>query len=85
MKQTSTEWLSKELESYGDPDHCKIEWEALDALIEQAKEMEKNQSYTYDELRTIAYNSYCLAQLGEPTESKYNLWIQQFEKKYIEE
>ena len=38
MKQTSTEWLSKELESYGDPDHCKIEWETLDSLIEQAKQ-----------------------------------------------
>jgi hypothetical protein len=38
-------------------------------------------SYTYDEMRTIAYNAYCLAQLEEPTEGKYNLWIQQFKKK----
>jgi hypothetical protein len=38
-------------------------------------------SYTYDELRTIAYNAYCLAQLGEPTEGKYNLWIQQYKNK----
>jgi len=38
MKQTSTEWLSKELESYGDSQFCKIEWEALDALIQQTKE-----------------------------------------------
>jgi hypothetical protein len=38
MKQTSIEWLSKELESYGDSQFCKIEWEALDALIQQAKE-----------------------------------------------
>ena len=49
-------------------------------IIEQAKEMEKQQSYTYDELRTIAYNAYCLGQLNEPTEGKYNLWIQQFKK-----
>jgi hypothetical protein len=37
--------------------------------------------YTYDELRQIAYNAYCLGQLEEPTENKYNLWIQQFKKK----
>ena len=47
---------------------------------QQAKEMEKNQSYTYDEIKTIAYNAYCLAQLDEPTEGKYNLWIQQYKK-----
>lgn len=80
MKQTAVEWLGKELESYGDPEFCKIEWEQLDSLIEQAKEWENEQSYTYDELRTIAYNAYCLGQLNEPTEGKYNLWIQQFKK-----
>jgi hypothetical protein len=37
--------------------------------------------FTYDELRRIAYNAYCLGQLEEPTENKYNLWIQQFKKK----
>ena len=41
--KTAIEWLGKELESYGDPQFCKIEWEALDALIQQAKEMEKEQ------------------------------------------
>jgi len=43
MKQTAVEWLAKELESYGDPQFCKIEWEQLDSLIQQAKEMEKEQ------------------------------------------
>ena len=43
MKQTAIEWLKKELETYGDPGYCKIEWETLDELIEQAKEMEKEQ------------------------------------------
>jgi hypothetical protein len=43
MKQTAIEWLKKELEKYGDPGYCKIEWETLDELIEQAKEMEKEQ------------------------------------------
>jgi hypothetical protein len=37
--------------------------------------------YSYDELRQIAYNAYCIGQLEEPTENKYNLWIQQFKKK----
>jgi hypothetical protein len=43
MKQTAVEWLGKELESYGDPQFCKIEWEQLDLLIQQYKEMEKDQ------------------------------------------
>ena len=43
MNQTAVEWLGKELESYGDPQFCKIEWEQLDSLFEQAKEMEKEQ------------------------------------------
>ena len=43
MKHTAVEWLGKELESYGDPQFCTIEWEQLDSLIEQAKEMEKEQ------------------------------------------
>lgn len=43
MKQTAVEWLGKELEDYGDSQFCKIEWKTLDLLIEQAKEMEKEQ------------------------------------------
>ena len=41
--KTAVEWLGKELESYGDPGYCKIEWETLDLLIQQAKEIEKKQ------------------------------------------
>jgi hypothetical protein len=37
-------------------------------------------SYSYDEVRQIAYNAYCLGQLDEPTENKYNGWIQQIKK-----
>ena len=48
--KTAVEWLGKELESYGDPQFCKIEWEQLDLLIQQAKEMEKEQIIdAYDE------------------------------------
>lgn len=43
MKLTAVEWLGKELESYGDPQFRKIEWEQLELLIQQAKEMEKEQ------------------------------------------
>jgi hypothetical protein len=46
MTKTSVEWLGKELESYGDPGYCKIEWETLDLLIQQAKEMEKEQLHS---------------------------------------
>jgi len=42
-EMTAIEWLRKKLESYGDPQFCKIEWEKLDSLIQQAKEMEKEQ------------------------------------------
>ena len=42
-KQTAVDWLGKELELYGDPQFCQIEWEQLDLLIKQAKEMEKQQ------------------------------------------
>jgi len=37
--------------------------------------------YTYDEMRTIAYNAYCFGQLDSPTEGKFNEWIQKFKKK----
>lgn len=43
MKKTAVEWLAKELESYGDPQICKITWEDLDSLVNQAIEMEKQQ------------------------------------------
>jgi hypothetical protein len=86
MKQTAVEWLENQIKT------SKYSYKVIEDIqsrstieqsniFEQAKEMEKNQSYTYDELRTIAYNAYCLGQLDEPTEGKYNLWIQQFKKK----
>jgi hypothetical protein len=43
MGKTAVDWLCKELESYGDPQFCEIEWKQLDSLIEQAKEMDKKQ------------------------------------------
>jgi hypothetical protein len=72
MKQTAVDWLVEQYKKVGG---------ISISMAEIAKEMEKEQSYTYDEMRTIAYTAYCLAQLEEPTEGKYNLWIQQFKKK----
>ena len=43
MKQTAVKWLAKQLESYGDPQVCEITWKDLDSLVEQAKQMEKEQ------------------------------------------
>ena len=40
----------------------------------------KQQSYSYDEVRAIAYKAYCIGQLDEPTEGKFNKWIHQFKK-----
>jgi hypothetical protein len=41
---------------------------------------QSKRSYSYDEVRQIAYNAYCLGQLEEPTENKFNGWIQQIKK-----
>ena len=43
MKQTAVEWLAKELESYGDPQICKMTWGDLDSLVNQATQMEEEQ------------------------------------------
>ena len=42
-KQTAVEWLKKQLETYGDPQHCRLTWKELDELCEQAKAMEREQ------------------------------------------
>ena len=82
MKQTAVEWFAKELNNwrikeFGEDSIIGIPQEVFD----KAKEMEKEQSYTYDAIRTIAYNAYCLGQLDGATEGKYNLWIQHYKKK----
>ena len=40
---TAVEWLKKELEGYGSSSYLELDWTTLDELIEQAKEMEKEQ------------------------------------------
>ena len=42
-KETSVEWLKKELEEYGSSSHLSLDWETFDELVEQAKAMEREQ------------------------------------------
>ena len=42
-QQTAVEWLKKEVEEYGDREYLIIRWTDLDELINQAKQMEKEQ------------------------------------------
>lgn len=44
-KQTAVEWLKYQLEQYGSPSSLNVDWETLDQLIEQTKEMEKEQMF----------------------------------------
>jgi hypothetical protein len=70
MKQTAVEWLGKELESYGDPQFCKIEWEQLDSLINQAQEMEKEQIRDAFNAGDLDSDTYFIPFLKENDESE---------------
>jgi hypothetical protein len=43
MKQTAVEWLVDQLECFGNKHELQMSWTTLDELLEQAKEMEKEQ------------------------------------------
>ena len=43
MKQTAVEWLKDVIESFGNKHELQMSWSTLDEIIEQAKEMEKEQ------------------------------------------
>ena len=64
---------------YEDEVYCDIGEYNREFFIEGAKWMEQS-SYSYDEVRAIAYKAYCIGQLDEPTEGKFNQWIHQFKK-----
>ena len=64
---------------YEDEVYCDIGEYNRELFIEGAKWMEQS-SYSYDEVRAIAYKAYCIGQLDEPTEGKFNQWINQFKK-----
>jgi hypothetical protein len=43
MKQTAVEWLKGVIDSFGNKHELQMSWSTLDEIIEQAKEMEKQQ------------------------------------------
>jgi hypothetical protein len=82
LKEAAEKFYSEQSESYEnaiEPTFDNSRY-LVAGFIDGAK-WQAERMYTYDELRQIAYNAYCLGQLEEPTENKYNLWIQQFKKK----
>jgi len=46
-KMTAIEWLKDNLEQYGSSSRLDLDWKTLDELIEQAKEMEKEQKIEF--------------------------------------
>ena len=42
-KQTAVEWLIEQLECFGNKHELQLSWATVDDLVEQAKEMEKEQ------------------------------------------
>ena len=43
MKQTAVQWLQQTLECFGNKHELQMSWDTLNDLVEQAKEMEKEQ------------------------------------------
>ena len=43
MKQTAVEWLKEQLECFGNKHELHMSWATVDELVEQAKQMEKEQ------------------------------------------
>jgi len=81
MKETIEE-VAKRLypdKGYEDEVYCDIGEYNRELFTEGAKWMEQS-SYSYDEVRSIAYKAYCIGQLDDPTEGKFNQWIAQFKK-----
>ncbi len=75
MKQTAVEWLVEQLPIYG-YNVVKI----FPELLEQAKEMEKQQGYSEEEVIDIAKQAFVLGKdfglIGT-----FNEWFAQFKKK----
>lgn len=53
-KQTAVEWLVEQLECFGNKHKLQLSWATVDELVEQAKEMEKEQivKAVYDSMGT---------------------------------
>jgi hypothetical protein len=68
--------MSKEIEDAAD------QFEFTNGIygFKEGVKWQAKRSYSYDELRRIAYNAYCLGQWDDATEGKFNQWIHQFKK-----
>jgi hypothetical protein len=52
-KQTAVDWLVEQLECFGNKHELQMSWATLDELLEQAKEMEKQQMIDF------GFDTYC--------------------------
>jgi hypothetical protein len=75
MKET----LEQAAENYANDCTLVSEAASYEAFKEGAK-WQAERSYSYDELRRIAYNAYCFGQFEGTTEGKFNQWIVEFKK-----
>ena len=57
-----------------------VEWSNRNHNFIAGAKWQAREMYTYDDIRFIAYNAFCLGQMDNPTENKYNHWIEQFKK-----
>jgi hypothetical protein len=67
MKQTAVEWLNKEIERLTTQAGIHISWQIMDDLIQQAKEIEKEQH-----LKTWTEALYCETGDKQAFEKYYN-------------
>jgi len=42
-KETTIDWIKREMEKFGERSHLLLDWESFDIIIEDAREMEKEQ------------------------------------------
>jgi hypothetical protein len=85
LKEAAENYINDDLDLYESLVDGHISYnigiDLLNNLFISGAKWQAERMYSYDELRRIAYNAYCLGQLENPTESKYNIWVQQFKNK----
>lgn len=57
-----------------------VEWSNRNHNFIDGAKWQAERMYTYDDIRLIAYNAFCLGQMDNPRENKFNGWIEQFKK-----
>ena len=66
-KQTAVQWLVEQIECFGNKHELQMSWATLDELLEQAKQMEKEQH-----LKTWTEGLYCETGDKQAFEQYYN-------------